>query len=91
MTLASSHDLQPRHGARYVFLRLAGAPTPAYSVAVHAAEGAIHQLNLTWGEGGEARVEPAGDPAVDPAVYDQVLKLARALRADLPERLTRWR
>ena len=91
MTFASSHDLQPRHGARYVFHRLAGAPNPAYAVAIHPADGVVHRLGLTWDEGGEARVEPSGDLAVDPAVLDQVLKLARVLRADLPERLTRWR
>lgn len=84
----SSRDLHPETGARYVFRRLAGAPAPAYEVTVHAAGGATHRARVTWTDGVDAALDP---PLADPALHDQVVKLARALRADLPERLTRWR
>jgi len=86
--LASSHTLHPQSGARYVFQRLCGPPAPTYEALVYAAGGATYRAGLTWDSEGRPLIEPQ---IPDPTLHEQVIKLARALRGDLPTRLIRWR
>jgi hypothetical protein len=81
---ASSDDLHPTSGARFVLTR-AGE---AYDVLVCLPEG--HQLRskLAWDERGHATLDP---PLPHQAAHDETLKLARVLKRTPKERLSRWR
>lgn len=86
--LPSSHALHPQSGARYVFHRLSGPPAATYEALIYSADGATIRALLTWDSDGRPQIEPA---IADLSLYEQVIKLARALRSDHPARLTRWR
>lgn len=86
MTVASSQDLHPEQGARYVFERAAGEAL-RYRVAVHVAGGATVMATLEWDEGERARIEPA----VGGEIGEEIVRLARALRNRAPARMVRWR
>lgn len=79
---ASSQDLHPKSGARYVFESQGDG---RYAVTVYRPEGETAGSTLT--------LEPeALEPAITPRwAHDEVLKLARVLRRDPRDKLVRWR
>ena len=79
---ASSQNLHPKAGARYVF---EARDDGRYAVTVYLPEGAAIESLLT--------LEPeALEPPVAPAwAHDEVLKLARVLRREPRAKLVRWR
>ncbi len=86
MTAATSKDLHPNNGARFVFTR-APSEALAYDVAIYVGDGRTIRGGLSWpGEG----VEVSGDIPAGP-LRDEVVKLARPLRSKAPPRMTRWR
>lgn len=79
---ASSQNLHPKAGARYVF---EAHGEGRYSVAVYLPEGEPIRSVLT--------LDPEGlEPPVEPIwAHDEVLKLARVLRREPRAKLVRWR
>ncbi len=86
--MPSSHDLHPKQGARFVFIRHAEVEPPRYRVEVFLPGTRHIQTNLRWDEAGKPLVEPAIE---HDAVLDQLLRLARVLKRTPKARLTRWR
>lgn len=94
MSDASSLDLHPRDGARFVFEREdEGDGSPEYRVDIYLPEARRVGGRLSWdGEG--AAVLQLDDPAPsedDAWVRDGGLKLARVLKRDPKQRIVRWR
>lgn len=85
--MLSSHDLHPKQGARFVFTREDEAPL-TYQVEVFLPGTTRVDARLSWDENGSPAIEPA---ALDAAVADQLVKLARVLKRSAAPRLTRWR
>lgn len=86
MNAATSKQLHPQNGGRFVFWRTHAEPL-RYGVAVYVHDGRTFAGELSWSEQG-ASLEgelPGG------LLRDEVIKLARSLRAKAPERMTRWR
>jgi hypothetical protein len=87
MNKPSSDDLHPRHGGRFVLTRR-GGDGPTYSVEVHLPGGVSLHATLSWSDAGPPVLEP---PLPDAWAHGEVLKLARVLRKNPRERLSRWR
>ena len=87
MTEASSKELHPEHGARFVFVQTSAAPL-TYAASIFAAGGATEIVTLGWSEDGEVTLTPE---LAAPALREALIKLARPLRARAPARMTRWR
>ncbi|MGH1345835.1 MAG: hypothetical protein ACRBN8_30000 [Nannocystales bacterium] len=85
--MLSSHDLHPKQGARFVFTRESEAPL-TYQVEVFLPGTRRVDARLRWDESGSPAIEPA---ALDAAVADQLVKLARVLKRSAAPRLSRWR
>lgn len=83
--MSSSHELAPKHGARFVFLRQEQGETPSYRVEVHRVGLSPDVYSLS---GVELAIHPT--PA-DPRVGDAITKLARTLKRQPKARLIRWR
>ncbi len=86
MTAATSKDLHPTNGARFVFTRTLSEAL-AYDVAIYVGDGQTIRGGLSWTDDG---AEVSGDVPAGP-LRDEVLKLARPLRSKSPPRMTRWR
>ncbi|TPV92849.1 MAG: hypothetical protein B7733_23435 [Myxococcales bacterium FL481] len=87
MANASSHDLAPKHGARFVFTRQHGEDDPpVYTVDVHRPDRAVERLAVRCGH--PITLEPIPR---DTRVAEAVTKLARALKRQPKARLVRWR
>lgn len=84
--LASSENLHPTHGARFVLLREDDAGS-AYAVTVYLANKSTLTSTLRFADG-KASCDPPFD---DARVQDETLKLARVLKRTPKPRLTRWR
>lgn len=84
--LASSENLHPTHGARFVLVREDDAGS-AYAVAVYLADKTTLSSTLRLREG-TAVCDPPFD---DERVQAETLKLARVLKRTPKPRLTRWR
>ncbi|MCX4243784.1 hypothetical protein [Paraliomyxa miuraensis] len=87
MADASSHDLHPAHGGRFVLTRIGSGEPLEYVVAIHLPEGRRLEARLHWSDG-QPRIEPALD---DGWAEAETLKLARILRRTPRSSLTRWR
>ncbi len=85
--MLSSQNLHPKQGARFVFTREGEAPL-TYQVEVLLPGTSRVDVRLRWDEKGLPAIEPA---ALDAAVADQLVKLARVLKRSAAPRLTRWR
>jgi len=86
MTAATSKDLHPTHGARFVFTRTTSEAL-VYGVVIYVADGRTICGELSWpGDELEVRGEIPKGP-----LHDEVVKLARPLRSKTPPRMTRWR
>lgn len=88
MSTPSSDDLHPRHGARFVLSRRGDTEPPAYTVEVFLPARVLLRSVLTWTDTGAAQLEP---PLPDEWAHTEALKLARVLRKNPRERLSRWR
>lgn len=92
---ASSQDLHPKTGGRFVFTREPGEQLN-YRVTAYLPQGREVQAELSWCEGqavlelGPATPEPIGDELLS-WVREHMLKLARVLRRTPKQRLVRWR
>jgi hypothetical protein len=80
---ASSRDLRPRHGARFVFTR----SEAGYAVVIHLPDREL-RTRLWWDDHGDSRLDP--EPAVG-WVREEAHKLARVLHRDPRATMTRWR
>lgn len=85
--MVSSQDLHPTSGARFVCEREPGEPL-RYRATIHLAGGETVAAALAWDDDGKAALTPA--PA-DAWVREELLKLARVLKAGGQPRLVRWR
>jgi hypothetical protein len=83
----SSHELHPVTGARFVCERRDDAEL-VYQVTVYVAGGLTHHAELRWDAAGQAYADPRCEEAW---VQTELLKLARVLKHNQQERLTRWR
>jgi hypothetical protein len=88
MSEPSSDDLHPRHGGRFVLSRHEHVEPPAYTVEVFLPKGITLHSTLTWTDAGPASLDP---PLTDAWAQAEVLKLARVLRKNPRDRLSRWR
>jgi hypothetical protein len=83
---ASSADLHPANGARFVATRLEAAPL-RYRVEAYLPDARRLDAVLTWTDG-RAQVDPVWS---DAWAHAEVLKLARVLKRTEPPSITRWR
>ena len=86
MNTATSKQLHPHNGARFVFCRTQEKPL-RYGVVVYVHDGRTIDGELSWPE---RKAELEAELPEGP-LRDEVLKLARSLRAKAPARMTRWR
>lgn len=88
MSRPSSDDLHPRSGGRFVFTRRETEDPPAYAVEVYLPGGRTLHASLSWTDEGRAELDP---PLADAWAHAEALKLARVLRKNPKDRLSRWR
>ncbi len=89
---ASSSDLHPKQGARFVMLRELETPAPRYRVEVYLPEALRLDGELAWNEAGRSELSWSSElPAAHAWVDEGAHKLARVLHRDPKERLVRWR
>ena len=81
--MASSKDLRPRNGARFVFIRA----QDGYAVTIHLRDAEI-QARLSWDDAGASRLDPEPTPEW---IAVEAHKLARVLHRDPRPSMTRWR
>ncbi len=86
MHAATSKQLHPQNGARFVFSRTEAEPL-RYGFVVYVHDGRTVAGELSWTELGASL---QGELPEGP-LRDEVIKLARSLRVKAPERMTRWR
>lgn len=91
--VASSQDLHPQHGARFVFEREAdGADGHVYRVSIYLPEQRTWIGQLSWPDG--TATLSAEPPEADEQLrwaHAEALKLARTLRRTPKPHMVRWR
>ncbi len=84
---SSSQDLHPRHGARFVLVRVEASKPVRYQVQIYLPDQVVETV-LCLDEDGDAHVDPG---LADPWAQAELLKLARVLKRDPRPEMTRWR